>query len=88
MKKLLILLGVISFLITSCEDDYLDVTAPSNVDEDFVFASPADAQKVMNGIYDLWYDLDRRMYYDTEVVGSDSERHPEIYSAQQRHIPE
>ena len=88
MKKLLIILGVISFLITSCEDDYLDVTAPSNVDEDFVFASPADAQKVMNGIYDLWYDLDRRMYYDTEVVGSDSERHPENYSAQQRHIPE
>jgi hypothetical protein len=73
---------------TACSKDFLDVEAPSNVDEDFVFASPEDAQKVLAGIYDIWYDLDRLLYYETEVVGSDSECHPENYASQNRHIPE
>ena len=64
MKKLLVIFIFTNLVFTSCEDDYLDVSAPSNVDEDFVFASPEDAQKVMAGIYDLWYSLDRKLYYD------------------------
>lgn len=89
MKKLIFtVLGVCSLLFTSCQKDFLDVEAPSNVDEDFIFNSVEDSRKVMAGIYDIWYDLNRLLYYDLEVVGSDSECHPENYSAQTRHIPE
>lgn len=89
MKKLVyILTAVLMVVTTACQKDFLDVEAPSNVDEDFVLASPEDAQKVLSGIYNIWYDLDRLLYYETEVVGSDSECHPENYSSQSRHIPE
>lgn len=89
MKKLLyIVLGIFIVMNMACEEDFLDVDAPSSVDEDFVFSSPGEAQKVLAGIYNIWYDLDRLMYYETEVVGSDSERHPENYASQGRHIPE
>ncbi len=89
MKKLLYsMLAVFVLGFTACEKDFLDVQAPSSVDEDFVFATPGEAQKVLAGIYDLWHDLDRLMFYETEVVGSDSECHPENYASQGRHIPE
>lgn len=89
MKKLFyFILTVFILLNTACSKDFLEVVAPSNVDEDFVFASPEDAQKVLAGVYNIYYDLDKRLFYDTEVVGSDSECHPENYAGQGRHIPE
>ncbi|WMI66300.1 RagB/SusD family nutrient uptake outer membrane protein [Aestuariibaculum sp. YM273] len=89
MKKLIyIMLAAMVLTNTACEKDFLEVEAPSSVDEDFVFGSPSEAFKVLAGMYDYWHDLDRLMYYETEVVGSDSERHPENYSSQGRHIPE
>ncbi|SHI58385.1 RagB/SusD family nutrient uptake outer membrane protein [Pseudozobellia thermophila] len=89
MKKF-IYTTLIALLVcgTACEDDFLDAPAPSSVDEDTVFVSTGDAQKVMAGIYEIWYDLDRLLFYETEVVGSDSECHPENYASQGRHIPE
>ncbi|MFL1013439.1 RagB/SusD family nutrient uptake outer membrane protein [Flavisericum labens] len=89
MKKVIYLMLTVFVLAnTSCKKDFLDTENPSSVDEDFVFASPSEAFKVLAGMYDVWHDLDRLMYYETEVVGSDEGRHPENYSSQGRHIPE
>jgi hypothetical protein len=89
MKKLLyFLLSIFILLNTACTKDFLEVQSPSQLDEDFVFSSPSEAYKVLVGNYDIWRTADSGMFYDTEIVGSDSECHPEGYSAQTRHIPE
>jgi len=89
MKRIIYIFFAVLFVFnTACDESFLDVKAPSKVDEDFVFASISETQKVLNGIYNNWYDLDRLMFYETEVVGSDCECHPENYSSQGRHIPE
>lgn len=91
MKKLLIILVAMIFAVTSC-NDYLDVSSPSEVDEDFVFTSPSEAQKVLMSCYEILrartYVHSNGLFYDLVVVGSDSECHPEGYDAQTRHIPE
>lgn len=89
MKKLLyFLLSIFILLNTACSKDFLEVQSPSQVDEDFVFTTPSEAYKVLAGSYNIWITADSGMFYDTEVVGSDSEGHPESYSSQTRHIPE
>ena len=89
MKKLLyIILGAMVLISTSCDSDYLDVTSPSNVDQDYVFSSPDEAFKVMMSCYSRWRDANRYSFYDINAVGSDSECHPESYDSQMRHIPE
>lgn len=89
MKKLLYsILSLFILLNTACTKDFLEVQSPSQVDEDFVFSSTGEAFKVLVGNYDIWRTADSGMFYDTEIVGSDSECHPEAYSAQTRHIPE
>ncbi len=89
MKKLLyFLLSRFILLNAACTKDFLEVQSPSQLDEDFVFSSPSEAYKVLVGNYDIWRTADSGMFYDTEIVGSDSECHPEGYSAQTRHIPE
>lgn len=89
MKKLLyFILCIFILLNTACNKDFLEVQSPSQVDEDFVFSSPSEAYKAIVGNYDIWRLADSGMFYDTEIVGSDSECHPEAYSAQSRHIPE
>jgi len=88
MKKLFYFVLTVSVLMnTSCEKDFLQVQAPSSVDDSFVFGTPDEARKVLNGLYDIWHDLDKNLYYDVMSVGSDSEHHPEPYTAQARHIP-
>ncbi|MDR0668212.1 MAG: RagB/SusD family nutrient uptake outer membrane protein [Prevotellaceae bacterium] len=81
----------------SC-DAYLDVASPSNVDEDFVFSTPDEAYKVLMSCYELFRSPgndygsntvhSNGLFYEVIIGGSDSETHPEAYSAQQRHIPE
>ncbi len=89
MKKLLYFILPIFILInTACTKDFLEVKSPSQLDEDFIFTSPSEAYKALVGNYDIWRTADSGMFYDTEIVGSDSECHPEAYSAQTRHIPE
>lgn len=89
MKKILfIILGAVMLFNTSCEEDYLSVSSPSSVDQDFVFSSPDEAYKVLVGCYDIWRGANNGLFYDVQVVGSDSECHPESYDAQTRHIPE
>lgn len=87
MKKLLYTCIVLLLTTVAC-DDYLNVESPSSVDEDFVFSSPSEGYKVLVGCYNIWFGADGGMFYETQIVGSDTETHPEAYSAQVRHIPE
>lgn len=89
MKRIVyILFALLLVASAACDDSFLDVQSPSKVDEDFVFSSPDEAYKVMIGCYDLWREAGAGLFYDIQVVGSDSEMHPESYDAQLRHIPE
>lgn len=89
MKKFLfIILVALVFMNTSCNKDYLNVSSPSAVDQDFVFSAPSEAYKVLVGCYDIWRDAYSGLFYDLDVVGSDAECHPETYDAQTRHVPE
>jgi starch-binding outer membrane protein, SusD/RagB family len=93
MKKILYrILGVgLLFLTTSCSD-FLETSSPSDVDVDFVFSDPTTARAALKSAYESWrgsaYVHSNGLFYDLCVVGSDSERHPEKYSNQTRHIPE
>jgi hypothetical protein len=89
MKKLIfIILVAIVFMNTSCDKDYLNVSSPSAVDQDFVFSSPEETFKVLVGNYERWREGNNGLFYDLDVVGSDAECHPETYDAQTRHVPE
>jgi starch-binding outer membrane protein, SusD/RagB family len=89
MKKIIfIILVAVVFINTDCSKDYLNVTSPSAVDQDFVFSAPEEAYKVLVGCYEIWREGNNGLYYDLDAVGSDSECHPETYDAQTRHIPE
>lgn len=82
------MLGAMVLMGTSCSKDYLDVTSPSSVDQDYVFSSPDEAYKVMVGCYAKLRDVNRYSFYDIHVVGSDAECHPENYDSQVSYIPE
>ncbi|MCU7551748.1 RagB/SusD family nutrient uptake outer membrane protein [Chitinophagaceae bacterium LB-8] len=89
MKRIIyIMLGAMVLANSSCKKSFLDVQSPSSVDEDFVFSSTSETQKVLAGVYNSWRDGNNGMFYDIDVVGSDAESHPESYDAQTRHIPE
>ncbi len=88
MKKIVyIFITALMFTSLSCKD-YLDVSSPSSVDEQFVFTTPDEAFKVLAGCYEIWRGCNNGLFYDVQVVGSDAESHPETYDAQTRHIPE
>lgn len=89
MKKIYYtILTILMFSFSTSCSDYLNVSSPSNVDEDFVFSDPSEAYKVLMGCYDIFRSTNNGFMYDLLVVGSDSECHPEAYTAQTRHIPE
>lgn len=79
------------FFTTSCSD-YLETSSPSDATAAFVFSDPSTARAALNGAYESWrskaYVHSNGLFYDLCAVGSDSERHPEAYTAQTRHIPE
>jgi hypothetical protein len=90
MKKfLLIILVAIASMYSSCNKDYLNVSSPSSVDQDFVFSAPDEAYKSLVGCYEDWKGALYGMFYDTDMTGSDVECHPETYDSQLlRHVPE
>ncbi|MDR0542898.1 MAG: RagB/SusD family nutrient uptake outer membrane protein [Dysgonamonadaceae bacterium] len=92
MKKwIYTIVFALCFSFTACED-YLNVNSPSNVDEDFVFSDPREAYKVLMSCYEILRANSNihsnGLFYEILIGGSDSETHPEGYSAQMRHIPE
>lgn len=89
MKKFIYIILIAMVLMnSSCNKDYLEVTSPSAIDQNFAFLSSDEAYSVMVGCYDIWRGTTGGMFYDIDEVGSDSESHPESYDAQTRHIPE
>ena len=94
MKKLLytyIGVGLFMLNMTSCED-FLDTSSPSEATPEFVFGDVSTARGALMEAYEKWrakaYVHANGLFYDLVVCGSDSERHPEGYDAQARHIPE
>ncbi|MBP1640135.1 MAG: RagB/SusD protein [Bacteroidetes bacterium] len=96
MKKLIytILLAVGMSSIVSCSD-FLETSSPSVVDADFVFSNIETARAAMDGAYEQWRSTCQNqifgdgLFYGSEVVGSDIERHPEAFANQPgRHYPE
>jgi starch-binding outer membrane protein, SusD/RagB family len=88
MKKLIIIFALFTIANISCKKNFLDVQSPSSVDQDFVFSSAGETQKVLAGCYEIWRGANNALFYDLDEVGSDAEGHPESYDAQTRHIPE
>lgn len=90
MKKfLIIILVAFAVNITSCNKDYLNVSSPSSVDQDFVFSAPDEAFKSLVSCYEDWKSVLYNLFYDTDMTGSDVECHPETYDSQLlRHVPE
>lgn len=90
MKKFLfIILVAILSMYTSCNKDYLNVSSPSSVDSDFVFANPEEAFKSLVSEYNDWKSATYELFYDMDMTGSDVECHPESYDSQLlRHVPE
>jgi len=97
MKKSIykvLLMASIASIFTSC-DSFLDTSSPSVVDAEFVFSNIETARAAMDGAYEQWrstaenYVFGNGLFYGTEMVGSDIERHPEAFSNQPgRHYPE
>jgi hypothetical protein len=88
MKKLFIFFACLMMTAISCKKNFLEVQSPSSVDQDFVFSSAGETQKVLAGCYEIWRGVNNSLFYDLDEVGSDVETHPESYDAQTRHIPE
>ena len=94
MKKLLYTylgIGLLMLNMPSCED-FLDSSSPAEATPDFVFGDISTARGALMEAYEKWrakaYVHANGLFYDLVVCGSDSERHPEGYDAQARHIPE
>lgn len=79
---------------TGC-DDYLNTSSPSTVDANFVFSNMTTARAAMDGAYETWRTaledgvFGDGLFYSNDIAGSDIERHPEKFAAQEgRHYPE
>src|SRR5690606_21276648 len=84
MKRKIILLGLLSTLMfTSCQD-YLETQSDSNFDSEFVFQSASEADKALLGAYQLVSSESgihsNRLFYEVTGVGSDIELGPEFVS--------
>lgn len=94
MKKLIYsFICIVMFIttMTSCKD-FLDTSSPSDATPEFVFSDATTARAALMEAYEKWrakaYVHANGLFYDLVIVGSDSERHPEAYASQVRHIPE
>jgi len=93
MKKILYTIITAGLMLgaTSC-DDFLDTSSPSDATVDFVFSDASTSRAALMEAYEKWrakaYVHANGLFYDLVVCGSDSERHPEGYDKQVRHIPE
>ena len=86
MKRIFFLLSVVILTGISCKKNFLEVSSPSAVDEDFVFSSTGETYKVMVGLYEIWRGVTNGLHYAIDIPGSDAETHPEALPAQTRHI--
>lgn len=92
MKKIIFYCMLLSVILayTSCTE-FLDQSSPSDTTFENVFADQSGAIAYLNGAYEVWRDSrihSNGLFYSLTVCSSDAERHPELFSSQERHIPE
>ena len=92
MKIKLIYFSIISLLLLASCQDYLDVKSESKIDNDFVFQSVDEADKVVLGAYELLKSKSgvhsNGLWYDVMSVGSDIEVGCELPSSSGRYANE
>lgn len=84
MKRKIIYLSILSVLMFSSCQDFLEVQSDSKFDSEFVFQSASEADKAILGAYELLSVESgihsNRLFYEVTGVGSDIELGPETTS--------
>ncbi|HEX9152337.1 MAG TPA: RagB/SusD family nutrient uptake outer membrane protein, partial [Flavobacterium sp.] len=82
MKRKIVYLGILSALMFSSCQDFLEVQSDSKFDSKFVFQSASEADKAILGAYELLSVESgihsSRLFYDVTGVGSDIELGPDV----------
>src|SRR5436190_15932406 len=84
MRRVINYIAVITLCIafTQCKKNYLDVTSPSNVDDNFVTSTPAETFKTLSWAYANYrQNCIMGTYRWNDPIGSDAEMYPEQSSS-------
>ena len=89
MKKVIIYIGIVTLGFFSSCNDFLDTENPSKVDNNFVFETAFEANKVIIGAYEVFRASSgihsNGLFYDMVSVSSDYELGPEMASSNARY---
>jgi hypothetical protein len=92
MKRKIIYLSILSALMFSSCQDFLEVQSDSIFDNEFVFQSASEADKAVLGAYELLSSESgihsNRLFYEVTGVGSDIELGPELVTNSGRYSGE
>src|SRR5215831_3584996 len=80
MRRLIIYIAVITLCITStqCKKSFLNVSSPSNVDDNFVTSTPSETFKTLSwGYANYRQNCIMGTYRWNDPIGSDAEMYPE-----------
>jgi hypothetical protein len=89
--KTLMIFALGILLLSSCSDDYLNTSSPSNTDDEFVSSTPNEAFKILSRCYALYRSSATQLYDWNDHYSSDIEYYPENNSANNcgsRNMPE
>src|SRR5436190_3785834 len=84
MRRVINYIAVITLCIafTQCKKNYLDVTSPSNVDDNFVTSTPSETFKTLSWAYSNYrQNCIMGTYRWNDPIGSDAEMYPEQTSS-------
>ena len=84
MKRIINYIAVITLCIafTQCKKDFLEVTSPSNVDDEFVTSTPSETFKTLSWAYSNYrQNCIMGTYRWNDPIGSDAEMYPEQSSS-------
>jgi starch-binding outer membrane protein, SusD/RagB family len=84
MKRSIYYIGALTLCIifTQCKKDFLNVTSPSNVDDNFVTTTPSETFKTLSWCYANYrQNCIMGLYRWDDPVGSDAEMYPEENSS-------
>src|SRR5690349_23114891 len=84
MKRFINYIAIIALCITftQCKKDFLNATSPSNVDDNFVTATPSETFKTLSWCYANYrQNCIMGTYRWNDPIGSDAETYPEENSS-------
>ena len=74
--------AVLCIVFTQCKKNYLDVSSPSNVDDQFVTSTPSETLKTLSWAYANYrQNCIMGTYRWNDPIGSDAEMYPEQSSS-------